>query len=163
MSKKFALRALFSKTAIIIVLLYVWNSRPKAAKKIGEYPRSVVGRRELAGGLGPQGRFGCASSLLGPPSVGNAWSEVVTIVSEFSRVRAMTLEWSDLSAYIVVDPQECFREKRSNIFARGGWILCASSCFKRPLSNLGCNLCTFGPVEVRCAFGNVRNVRPESV
>ena len=43
-----------------------------------------------------------------------------TIFSEFSGVRAMTLEWSDLSAYIVVGPQEYFREKRSNIFARGG-------------------------------------------
>ena len=28
---------------------------------------------------------------------------------------------------------------------------------------LGCILSTFGPVEGRCAFGNVRNVPPESV
>ena len=128
----------------------------------GKYGRSVVRWRELAGGLGPQGRLGCAINFVGPPSVDNAWSEVVYIFSEFSWVCPMTLECSDLSTYFVVGPQECFREKRSNIFARGGWILCVHSCFKRPLSNLGCNLSTFGPVEVR-KFGNVRNVPPESV
>ena len=65
--------------------------------------------------------------------MGNAWSEVIYLFSEFPWVRPLTLEWSDLSAYFV-GPQECFRKKRSYIFARGGWILCASSCSKRPLS-----------------------------
>ena len=38
-----------------------------------------------------------------------------------------------------------------------------STCFKRPLPNLGGHLSTFGPIDVRCTFGNAWNIQPESI